>query len=491
MPTPAPNGYFDFAAQLLSARDTHVRDVKGSITIADSFPAQWTPLTDEYPAQVWDCSRRASKTTTAILRTTKRSDERPGWRTLYIHRTRELAKKQFFETEDRDNPGVVEMLERKRIPVAKVDRMGLSVRLSNNAYVEAVGCDDIKSVDKKLGFKWNDIIIDECQDQRDDILQRLVKKTILPTLIDRGGSLTLLGTPADVEVGLWYEAKTAYLRPPDPDVPVQWKRHHWTLLDNPFIDRQKIVEAMGIAGFKIDFEDWTNNDIIVQREIFGLQVIDPSKLVYCYRESVNGYDPLTLPKDFFHAGDWRYAMGIDVGGADEGNDQDAVVVLGWKMDDAEHRIWECEADVGLSDSDEFVMNVMGIYERWQPMVSVCGDTGGAGAKKAMVSLSKRMNGLQFTPKPTSVALSTRLVNDDIRSGRFRINKNGKIAYGSKTCIKGKHEADIMAGTRYAHHGAYHFLSEAPAPPESDDERRAREWMQRRAREMDPYNPYRQ
>lgn len=498
--TPAPNGYFDFANTLLASRGNHAKLTRLQVTAADSFLAQWTPITDDYPAQVWDCSRRAAKTTGAIIRTVKRSDERPGWRTLYIHRTRELAKKQFFETEDKENPGVVEMLEAKRIPVAKVDRMGLSLRLANNSYVEAVGCDDIKSVNKKLGFKWNDIIIDECQDQRDDILQRLVKKTILPTLIDRGGSLTLLGTPAEVETGLWYEAKTAHLRPPDPDVPIRWRRHHWTLLDNPFIDRQKIIDAMGIAGFKIDFEDWTNNDIIVQREIFGLQVIDPSKLVYCYNPARNnfpgGFAPLWLggARPDLAKGDWRFAMGIDIGGASEDNDSDAVVVLGWDMEDGEHRIWECEAWTGHGDSEDFTVNVMGIYDRFSPMMSVCGDTGGAGAVKALATLSKRMGGMLLTPKPTSVELSTRLVNDDFRSGRFKVLGDGVIATGAKSCLKGRHEPDIMAAARYAHHGAYHFLAEASKvetdPDKLDEQRFVQRELDRRRFEADPYSPFR-
>lgn len=492
--------YFAFMGQTLAKRDSHATLVRKQVTAADSFMAQWTPICDDYPAQVWDCSRRAAKTTGIIIRTVKRSDERPGWRTLYIHRTRELARKQFFETEDKTSPGVVEMVELKSIPVSKIDHVEQSMRLANNSYIEAVGCDDIKSVNKKLGYKWNDIIIDECQDQRDDILQRLVKKTILPTLIDRGGSLTLLGTPAEVEVGLWYEAKTAYLRPPDPDEPVRWKRHHWTLLDNPFIDRKKIVDAMGIAGFKIDFEDWTNNDIIVQREIFGLQVIDPNKLVYCYRPEFNNYpggtSPLWLggPRPDFSKGDWRYAMGIDIGGASEDNDCDAVTVLGWDMYDPLHRLWECETWTGHGDSEAFCDNVMKIYERWAPMMSVCGDTGGAGATKALATLSKRMGGMVFTPKPTSVELSTRLVNDDFRSGRFKVQGDGLIAAGAKACLKGRHEPDIMAATRYAHHGCYHFLAEAVQeetdPDKLDEERLVQRELQRRRIAEDPYNPFR-
>jgi len=112
--------------------------------------------------------------------------------------------------------------------------------------------------------------------------------------------------------------------------------------------------------------------------------------------------------------------------------------------------------------------VVETFRKWRPMVAACGDTGGAGATKALATISKRLDGLVLTPKPTSVETSQRLLNDEFRSGRFRVDPFGRIARAAKTCLKGKHEADTMAACRYAHHGAYHYLAKPKAKEEIKD-----------------------
>lgn len=440
------------------------------ITEADSFPAQWDAITDESNGQVWICSRRAAKTYGIRLRTVKRSSERPGWRTLVIHHTRILGKQQIYETGDAKNPGIREMLRAHGIPEHHHDSTELHITLGNGSFIQIVGCDDANEVGKKLGFLWNDIVIIECQEFDNELLERLVDKTILPTLIDRGGSLTMEGTPADIEDGVWFKAIT------EPG----FVKHHWTLLDNPFIERQKIIDAMAIRGFSIDFEHPERNHVLIQREIFGRQVVDPALLLYCYTPGVNDWPIDGVP--FADRADlWRFSIGIDIGGVSENNDRDAIVVLGWMTNDPEHRIYERESYEGHGDSEEFCDRVEQTFARWRPMVAACGDTGGAGAVKALATIAKRIKGLQFTPKPTSLELSQRLVNDDLRSGRMRLNPLGHVARGAKKCIRGKHEVDAMAACRYAHHGAYHFLSKAPPeqPTENTDEairrRRREQW----------------
>jgi hypothetical protein len=155
----------------------------------------------------------------------------------------------------------------------------------------------------------------------------------------------------------------------------------------------------------------------------------------------------------------------------EENDHDACVVWGWLVNDPEHLLWERESWEGRGDSEEFCARVVETYRRWRPMVAMCGDTGGAGAVKALATISKRLNGLRFEPKPTSVELSQRLTNDELRAGRMKLNPLGCVAKGAKVCIKGRHEADIMAAARYGHHGVYNFLAKAPPtePTETLDE----------------------
>ena len=441
------------------------------ITEADSFPAQWQFIQAESRAICLMCSRRAAKTYGVRLRTVKRSSEQPGWRTLIIHHTRILGKQQIYETGDPRNPGIREIMESHHIPEAHHDSTELNITFGNGSFVQVVGCDDKNEVGKKLGFLWNDIVLIECQEFDDEMLRRLVDKTILPTLIDRGGSLTLEGTPADVEAGLWYEAVMGD----------QWDRlgaapglPAWTLLDNPFIDRDEIVNTMKIRGYEIDFANPERNDYLIQREIFGRQVTDPSKLLYAYAKGrndwpVTGVPFLTDARGLFPLTTWRFAMGIDIGGAREGNDKDACVVLGWRIDDGTHAIWERESWEDRQDSEAFCRRVLETFKRWQPMQSICADTGGAGAVKMLEWLKPRLMGLDFTPKPTSVDVSERMLNDEFRSGRLRVNPLGLIARDAKICTNPEtYHSDVMPATRYAFHGAYSWLSKEKPKPKSID-----------------------
>lgn len=452
------------------------------ITAEDSFRKQWEFVTCEDRAICLMCSRRAAKTYGVRLRTVKRSAERPGWRTLIIHHTRVLGKQQIYETGDERNPGIREMMKSHGIPERHHDSTELNITFDNGSFVQVVGCDDKDEVGKKLGFLWNDIVLIECQEFQDALLERLVDKTILPTLIDRGGSLTMEGTPAEVEAGVWFKTITGG------QDKARFTQFRWTLLDNPFIDRQNIIDTMAIRGFTIDFEHPEQNDAMIQQEIFGLQVIDPAKLLYTYRLGVNDWAASGIP--LVDSPAWRYAMGLDIGGAEEGNDRDACVVWGWMVNDPEHLLWERESwEESEQDSEEFVRRVLETYNRWHPMVAACGDTGGAGANKMLKVLAARFNGLEFTPKPTSVATSTRLLNDEFRSGRARVNPLGLIARDAKICTKTEtYHSDIMAAARYGHHGAYNFLAKADPvkQPENTDEairRRRREAWQRERENM--------
>ena len=457
------------------------------ITAEESFPQQWGFVTCEERAICLMCSRRAAKTYGVRLRTVKRSDERPGWRTLIIHHTRELGKQQIYETGDERNPGIRELMKSHGMAERKHNSTELNVTFNNGSFVQVVGCDKMDEVGKKLGFLWNDIVLIECQEFKDAILERLVDKTILPTLFDRAGSLTMEGTPSDIEAGVWFSVIKGL-------GDHQFKQFRWTLLENPYIPdvRESIISTMAMRGFKIDFAHPEENDVLIQREVFGRQVIDPTKLLYCYMLGKNDWPASGIP--LVDSPAWRFAMGLDIGGAEEDNDRDVCVVWGWMVNDPEHLLWERESwEEHEQDSETFVDRVLDTYNRWHPMVAACGDTGGAGANKMLKVLVARFKGLEFTPKPTSVATSTRLLNDEFRSGRARVNPLGLIARDAKICTKVEtYHSDVMAAARYGHHGAYNFLAKADPPvvPENTDEairnRRRRAWQREMKNMRNPW-----
>jgi hypothetical protein len=458
------------------------------ITERDSFPKQWAEVTSKSRFKTKKCSRRAGKTGGSVVETALDCTTKPGWRTLYINLTALNAQLQFFDP-------LQEFLRKKQIHFT-ANNSDLLIYFDNGSFVRAMGCDNIGEVKTKLGDKWDRIYVDEMQSYGDVVLKELIERAIMPTLVDRGGSLTCQGTPAVTKAGYWYDL---YTKSP-------FAHYGWTLFDNPFIqhDIQPILDARGLKL----------TDPIVRREYFGEDVIDPSAIVFKYESPRNdlptcpAYDrwgiPAFLGDAYFYETmrpepnhpAWRFAMGLDLGFSDH----DAIVVLGWRMDDPHHRLYECWS---WQENHLDYLKVADVFkravEKWMPQ-KICVDTGGHGARKIMESLKAVFSMFTFTMKPASVLDSISLVNDELRSGRMLIDPNGILAHdlGLVVWTDGKHEvemsdafhSDLAAALRYAHSCAYHYQSEGPPPVETDDDRRIRQWLEARAVREDPSNPYR-
>lgn len=448
-----------------------VVDTSIPVTEATSFPKQWEYVTAADRFKVQWSGRRAAKTAGARIRTEKLADEKPGRRVLYIHQTFTNADQQFFKP-------LSESLKKRGV-AHRLDNNDLMVYWGNGSFLRCMGCNNIAEVKKKLGDWWDEIIIDEMQSYDDDVLYELVDRAILPTMIDHGGSATFQGTPPVTKAGFWYNLLTKST----------FRKFHWTLFDNPYIDHD--AETVYAArGIKI-------TDPIYRREVLGEICVDPDAVVFKYDAERND---ITAPRPELNHSAWRYVMGVDLGFSDN----DAIVVLGWRVDDREKRLWECWSwqKNGLDYvklAEEFKLQV----ERWHP-VEICVDTGGHGARKIMESLRALFSVYKFRTKPASVADSIALMNDDFRTGRFRVLPNGLIAHDASLVVwkPDKHgveisetfHSDIMAAARYAHSCAYHYLAEPTQEQleeeESDEDRRVRQWLRRQEIEADPYSPYR-
>lgn len=455
-------GYSSFLVELSTMRGSHERRERLPFTIETTAPLpgkpikrQWDFISSDCRAIKLICPRRVGKTVGIVKRTGKKSWEQAGRRTLYINHTLGNAKRQFFDPPGEASAlGLLGTLDSHGIGYA-ANNTEVFVELENGSFVQGVGCDNMGEVKKKLGFYWHEIIIDEIQEYADELIDLLVKKTLAPTLIQTRGTLILSGTQPEVHAGLWWDTINN----------ADYETFTWHMLDNPLITREAIIEEMGKAGFVVNFEEPEKNHPIVQREVFCIAAVDTSALMYEYLIGRNDWPAGGVPiADVSGQGKWRYSMGVDIGGAEEGNDKDACAVLGWRMDDPLHQIYEVEGwEEGQLDSEEFFARLFETFKRWQPMQALCGDTGGA--SKALKALSKRINGLEVTPKPSDLSFSQRLLNDDLRAGRMKLNPDGAIVKALKIAKRGHHEPDIAAASRYAHNGALHFLAKEPAKKE--------------------------
>ncbi len=417
---------------------------------SDSFGPQWAYITSEARTNVVMCSRRSGKTVGARLRAIRCLASRPGARILYITLIRKNCRKLFWHPLKRDLDAFGWTY--------KSNETDLNLVTPNGSYVEATSVDDVRDVGKIRGDNWDLVIIDECQEPRDDILEMLVDHVLAASFIDHGGDLDLLGTPPATETGFFVEQ----MRRP------KAATYGWTMFDNPHINHGEIhalCEERGIGP----------GHAVYEREIMGRLVIDPGSLAYEYRKGLNDFDPAEVD---FADGTWRHAMGIDLGF----QDCDAIVVVGWRRDDGERRLYEryCWAE-NHNDVDRLADKVDEVRALFKPSVIVA-DHGGHGAVKVLETLKNRM-GIMFQSKPSDVMLSVGLVNDDLRTGRLLLSSPELIADMNKVqrtvnpttkrveINKRGYHSDRTEGLRYAHHAARHYASKAPKPvPDIHDRR---------------------
>jgi hypothetical protein len=442
------------------------------ITEALSFPKQWEYITamDRFKVQ-WS-GRRAAKTSGARMRTEKLATDRPGRRVLYINQTSTNADQQFFMP-------LLKSLDARHVPY-RADNSGLMCYWGNGSFLRAMGCNNVAEVKKKLGDYWDEVIVDEMQSYADEVLYELIDRAILPTMIDKSGSATFQGTPPVTKAGFWYKLLTEST----------FRKFHWTLFDNPYIDHdaEAVYAARGIK----------TTDPVYRREVLGEICVDPNAVVFKYESPRNDIGPDGRPEPNHPA--WCYVLGVDLGFSDS----DAMVVLGWRRDDKLKRIWECFSwQENHLDYLKLAEKFKAVVERWCPQ-EICVDTGGHGARKIMESLRSMFSIYKFRSKPASVLDSIALVNDDFRTGRAQVVKGGLVAHDAALVVwkHDKHEveisetfhSDIMAAYRYAHSCAYHYLAEPEKAEEeaeeSDEDRHVRRWMERREIQQDPFNPYR-
>ena len=432
---------------------------------------QWEYVNGEFRFNVGVCSRRAGKSEGAVRKGGKKAMSTPGARVAYITLIRRNCKKYFFWP-------LLELFRRHGVGF-DADQSDLIIKLHNGSFVQAFSVSEMGDIETVLGDKWDLVIIDEAQSFRDDVIRELIERALLPQLVDRRGALDLLGTPPPAgEVGYFYETWAAG----------KFKRYRWTLFENPWISTTEIKELIDAVGL-------TPEHAIYKREYLGEFAVDPNSLVFEYQAGRNDIDALPFSIEKVEEIDravWRFSMGLDLGF----QDRDAISVVGWRMDDPTHTVYECYSfQRNHQDVDKLSEEFIKAYKLWRP-IKVIGDNGGHGATKVLKTLEARLGGIQIGSKPTSVADSIGLMNDELRTGRLKVAPKGIIANDFKLTtwkagkrgveISDSYHSDILAALRYAMHGAQHYRAKAPKPPETLDQKRHRVMQERREMERNLY-----
>lgn len=364
------------------------------------------------------CSRRAGKTTACAILLLDYALRYADSLCLYVTLTRVSGKRIVWRRLNRLNA------EYKLGGVA--NRAELTMTFPNGSTVMVAGAKDDAEADKLRGIDPAPrlVVIDEAQAFR-DYVRDLVDDVLVPMLLETKGTLVLIGTPAKVRSGYFYEACQA--APPElrarlnvaanddgDEAARAWSVHHWTIGDNPFIDDVE-DELAKVRRRKA----WTADHPTYQREYLGRWVPEHDAMVYKYDQERNGY--VQLPDRTALA--WRCVLVVDQGF----HDADAIGALWFRP--GRRGVWLEELHHERKQSAGAL--AARAQQLWLPLrgrcIRVLWDEGGGGAKVAEDARHLGVPAEAVEKGPGSKVAGIERTNTALMSGALKVPATGQAA----------------------------------------------------------------
>ena len=394
------------------------------------FGPQLAFVNDSSQFATASCSRRAGKSVGIGAWLLEGPIKNPRAPSLYLTLTRGSAKRIIW-------PTLLELNRKHRLGY-EPNESDLVLKRNGKGSVFLIGVDNKSEIEKARGTGWGRVAIDEAQ-SLPAYIKDLVEDVLMPSFADHGGQLRMIGTPAPVPVGFFYDATQID----------GWAHHSWTVWDNPYVPkaRETLDAVLKVRGVTEDHPS-------IQREWMGRWAYDPSALVFRFDAAKNVY--AALPNQ----SSWQYVIGVDLGF----DDADAISVLAWT--DASPALYLVDEWVGSKQSiTDLGIRLTQFRDKYQPL-DIVADTGGLG-KKIADEISQR------TGIPISAAEKERklehieLLNDALRSGRFYAKADSRFAQDcmlvewdrtnpEKPKISDRFHSDICDSVLYAYRRSMHW-----------------------------------
>lgn len=263
--------------------------------LAECFPEQVNFITSAAKKKILCLTRRAGKSTSAIIYLIIEALKNARAKLIYINLTKEAAKSTaWFIFED--------VILKHKI---QAELVGLEIRFSNGSIIYLTGGDATpKEMDKLRGKKYQLAVVDECQSFTQD-LRALINKVLGPTLADANATICLCGTAGN-QMGdhYWWQ-----LNRPGSDDARGWEFFIWRWQDNPHArdNVQKFVDDLIAANPLVVQAPW------FRQEYLGEWVIESDARVY--RSGPENYVDAP-PAGFFSGPGWTFNLSIDLGYTD-------------------------------------------------------------------------------------------------------------------------------------------------------------------------------
>lgn len=391
------------------------------------------------------CSRRAGKSEGAAGALLEPALNSPGCVALYITKTRVNAKRIIW--------GVLKRINRDFDLGGEPKEAELCLLFPNGSAVYLVGANNRDEIEKFRGLPIKVVVLDESQILL-SYLKELVDEVLAPALMDYDGAIVLIGTPAPVPAGYFWEC----IQNPE------WEHHHWTVFDNPWILKKSGKTPQQHLEAELKRRGVTIEDPTIQREWFGRWAFDSNALVFRYSADVNHFDVLPAPR----VGEWETLVCGDLGF----DDADALGVLKWHTTLPD--LWLVEEHVLPKQTiTQLGDKLRALVDSYKPLAVVL-DTGALG-KKIAAELTSRW-GLKVEAAEKERKLEhIELLNDAMRTGLFHAKKDSRFAQDcmlvewdrgnpEKPKISDRYHSDITDAVLYGYRRAKQWLFVPPVAP---------------------------
>lgn len=411
-------------------------------------PKQLAFVTDTSPTKIAVCSRRSGKTVACAADLVHTAIFNQNVVCLYITLSRNNAKKIIWREIKKIN---------KEYNLGGVESLAeLSMTFPTGSIIYLSGAKDTNEIEKFRGLALKLVYIDEGQSFR-SYIKDLIDDVLAPALMDYAGTLVMIGTPPPIPTGYFCEA---FQNPTN-----GWAKHHWTFFDNPFIIDKSKMSHRAMLDRELKRRGVTLEDPSIQREWFGKFTLDTNALLVRYNEAINHYEELPVTPGV----KWDYIMGIDLGF----DDADAISILAWSQGSPTTYLIE-EKVVAQQGITELVGQVEEFRKKYD-ISKIVIDQGGLGKKIAEELRRRYLIPVQAAEKIRKME-NIALLNDALRTGRFKAKKNSKFAQDSylveidkdkstpdKIKVSDRYHSDIIDAVLYPFRESPAYAYEPPKP----------------------------
>lgn len=403
------------------------------------FPKQEQVLADASRRKAIICPRRAGKSWTSLSYAYYVALTQPRSNCLVVGLTLKSLKGIYWEQ-------VLPRFESLYGVRTTKHHTEMKIRFDNGSLITFAGAETRAEIDKLRGQAYDLVVIDECKSFSPAVLDELVQDVFRRSLMDRKGTIMLIGTPGSILEGAFYEGTypgavdkkgVPFSRTYDTPEPYwtanpknrswRWSRHCWSVQDNSALPHawEEALQDKEEEGWPDDHPTWLREylgvwvsaDDVYVYAYAGLTKRDPERVLYNPSGKRAGLNKHGLPEE----NDYRYVLGMDLGFEDDF----AVAVGAYSLNDG--KLWHVyDYKCQHLDVYQVAEQVSRIVDRFDNKIDAAvADASGLG--KMVIETLNRRHGLNIQPAEKREKYDfIELLNSDFHSGKVRIKEGSDL-----------------------------------------------------------------